>query len=185
MLTFDDGPVPGVTDFVLEQLYIRNMVATFFMVGANIAKYPELAREVAGQGHGIGNHTFNHLDGWKVPFSRYMENVNLCDGIIAEKLSITPRFFRPPYGRLRSSQATALKRNYDIVFWEIISGDYLPNLADDSILRNIEQKTKSGSIVLFHDQEKTRAKVRRLLPNYLDYLRDSGFQTQLLPGWKL
>ncbi|WP_209330599.1 polysaccharide deacetylase family protein [Lunatimonas salinarum] len=179
-LTFDDGPVPGITDFVLEELAKWNMKATFFMVGENVSRHPGLAREVVAMGHGIGNHTYNHLNGVNTDATTYLQNVALCQEQLAQNLGVVPALFRPPYGRLTAYQRRTLRESYEIVLWEILSGDYLDRLPEDLICRKIQEKTRSGSIVLFHDQEKTARKVKKVLPDYLAFLDGEGFQVKPL-----
>ena len=179
-LTFDDGPVPGVTDYVLNELAKRNQKATFFMVGDNIQKFPELARAVLESGHGIGNHTFNHLNGWKTANADYLENVRAFDSILEEKLGIQTDLFRPPYGLVKSSQAKVILESKKIVMWNVLSGDYHPAISTARILAKTKENTRSGSIVLFHDQQKTREVLPEVLPYFLDFLLERGLETALL-----
>jgi peptidoglycan/xylan/chitin deacetylase (PgdA/CDA1 family) len=179
-LTFDDGPVAGVTDYVLNELAKRNQKATFFMVGDNIRKNPELAAEVLKSGHGIGNHTFNHLNGWKTPNAEYLENIQACDRILEEKLGAGTLFYRPPYGMVKSSQAKTILRSKKIVMWNVLSGDYDRKISSSRILEKTKKYTRSGSIVLFHDQQKTREVLPEFLPQFLDFLIERGLETTLL-----
>jgi peptidoglycan-N-acetylglucosamine deacetylase len=179
-LTFDDGPVEGITAFVLDLLSERNMKATFFMVGDNILKQLPLARRVIAEGHQVGNHTFNHLNGRQTKLEKYLENVKQCDRVFEDYLGVRSCLFRPPYGRMTFQQANCLQRNYQIVMWEILSGDFIPGLEEEKSLKAISRKTRNGSILLFHDQEKTSAFVKRVLPGYLDFLVLSGFKTGVL-----
>ena len=180
LLTFDDGPVPGVTDFVLDQLARRGQMGTFFMVGENVRKHPSLAKEVLDSGHLIGNHTQHHLNGWKTDFSTYQRDVNLCDQILGEKLGIKTGFFRPPYGLMTPRQARVISREKEIVMWSLLTRDYEKGLKSEQILLNSKKLTNPGKIVVFHDQEKTQTLIRNILPDYLDFLQDQGFQTVLL-----
>lgn len=179
-LTFDDGPVPGVTDYVLNELAKRGQTATFFMVGDNLRKYPELAKAVLDSGNGIGNHTFNHLNGWKTQDAEYLENVADFDQVLAEKLGLQTALFRPPYGLIKSSQAKVLLQSKKIVMWNVLSGDYDLSLDASLILKKSKEKTKVGSIVLFHDQKKTSDVLPKVLPDFLDFLIENGFKTALL-----
>lgn len=179
-LTFDDGPVVGVTDYVLNELAKRNQKATFFMVGDNIQKHPQLAGEVLNSGHGIGNHTFNHLNGWKTSDSDYLNNVLAFDRILEEKLGVRTVFFRPPYGSLKSSQAQCILESKKIVMWNVLSGDYDRSISPARILDKTKENTRSGSIVVFHDQQKTREVLPRVLPEFLDFLIERGLETSLL-----
>jgi peptidoglycan/xylan/chitin deacetylase (PgdA/CDA1 family) len=179
-LTFDDGPVPQVTDYVLNQLAKRNHQATFFMVGDNIRKHPELAADVLTAGHRIGNHTFHHLNGWKTPDSAYLENVCHFDSMVEDKFGFRPDLFRPPYGLVKNSQAKVLLTSKKLIMWNVLTGDYDPTISSSVILKNTKKITRAGSIILFHDQEKTRGILPKILPDYLDFLSERGFKTALL-----
>lgn len=179
-LTFDDGPVPGVTDYVLDQLEKKGQKATFFMVGDNVRKHPELAREVLKAGHSIGNHTFHHLHGLRYSKESYLEDVKKCDHIFQEVLGVETSLFRPPYGWMKPSQAKALAQEKQIVMWDILSGDYDPKLSPKKILQASLKKLEPGSIVVFHDQEKTREVLPKVLPDFLDQLKERGLQTGIL-----
>lgn len=175
-LTFDDGPVPGITDFVLEELAKRRMKATFFMVGDNVCRHPGLAREVVASGHCVGNHTYHHLHGGQVSTAAYLQDVALCQEELGQRLGISPNLFRPPYGRMKMAQRRALRDTYKLVLWEVLPGDYLERLSVELISKRIKEKTRPGSIVLFHDQQKTAAKVKSVLPDFLAFLDGEGFQ---------
>lgn len=179
-LTFDDGPVAGVTDFVLEELEKHRMKATFFMVGENVRKAGSLARQVGRGGHGIGNHTFHHLNGAATPNEGYLQDVGRCEEIIGETIGVNTRIFRPPYGRISCQQKRELKTAYEIVLWDLISWDFLPGMSPSKSLKKLKENTHNGSIVLFHDQQKSSQFLRNMLPHYLDYLAGSGFTTQAL-----
>lgn len=179
-LTFDDGPVAGITDFVLDLLLERNMKATFFMVGDNILKHLPLARRIISEGHQVGNHTFNHLNGWNTSHKRYLENVAKCQRTISDQLGVTPDLFRPPYGRTSRLQRKELGHEYRIFMWDILVGDFIPKREVTKTLEKISQKTQNGSIILFHDQQKTAEFVKRILPGYLDFLDSRDFKTDLL-----
>ncbi len=179
-LTFDDGPVPGVTDYVLEELAKRDQKATFFVVGDNVRKNPSLAREILDQGHQIGNHTFHHLNGWKTKRHSYLDNVDLCDRTIEDLLGIKTQLFRPPYGLIRSTQAVEVSRSHQIVMWTMLSGDYDLSLKPELILKNSMRHTREGRIAVFHDQLKTKHVLPKVLPQYLDYIGDMGWKTAVL-----
>lgn len=179
-LSFDDGPVAGITEFVLDLLLERNMKATFFMVGDNILKDLPLARRVVAEGHQVGNHTFNHLNGRQTSLKKYLVNVAQCERVIEDQLGISTRLFRPPYGRLTRLQQHHLHQEYKIIMWEILSGDFIPEINEMNSLREISQKTQNGSILLFHDQLKTAGFVKRVLPGYLDFLVRTGLKTGIL-----
>ncbi|MCL6261649.1 polysaccharide deacetylase family protein [Aquiflexum sp. TKW24L] len=179
-LTFDDGPVPGITDFVLNELAKRDMKATFFMVGANVEKHPSLAKEVQQAGNGIGNHTFHHLDGYRNSDALYLEDIEKCQQILQETLDINPVNFRPPYGKISKSQSKLVLPKYQIIMWDVLSGDYDPDQSAEKCLSKTKQYSKNGSIILFHDQQKTERIVKKVLPEYLDFILDKGFQTAVL-----
>lgn len=179
-LTFDDGPVPGVTDYVLGELAKRNQKATFFVVGDNVSKNPVLAREITSAGHKIGNHTFNHLNGWKTDKTTYVENVERCDKVLADVLGIKTKLFRPPYGLIKSSQAAEVSRFHQLVMWNMLSGDYDQNLKPEVVLSKSIKHTKAGSIAVFHDQQKTKEILPKILPHYLDFILEMGWKTDVL-----
>lgn len=179
-LTFDDGPVPGITDYVLGELSKRNQKATFFVVGDNIRKNPFLAREIVKAGHKLGNHTFNHLNGWKTEKSEYLKNIELCDSVLEEVLGVKTALFRPPYGLIKSSQAAEVSKSHQIVMWDMLSGDYNESLRPEVVLKKSIQHSKAGSIVVFHDQLKTQELLPKILPQYLDFILDQGWKTEVL-----
>jgi peptidoglycan/xylan/chitin deacetylase (PgdA/CDA1 family) len=181
-LTFDDGPVPGITDWVLEELENRSMKATFFMVGDNVRKHPALAQTVVESGHQLGNHTYHHLSGWKVSTQTYLDDVASCDAILADTVGEIPRFFRPPYGWMSAGQARGLVPTKKIVMWNLLSYDFDPDLSSEILIRACTSKTTPGTIVVFHDQQKTKEQLRKVLPEYLDFLVGEGYTTQLLEG---
>lgn len=179
-LTFDDGPVPGVTDYVLNELAKRGQKATFFMVGDNLRKHAGLAREVLQAGHGFGNHTYHHRNGWNTPDQEYLDNVRAFDQIASQNLGVQTALFRPPYGLVKLSQAKSLLQSKKIVMWNVLSGDYDTALGAPRILSKTMKNTRPGSIVLFHDQQKTREVLPKVLPGFLDFLAEQGFETALL-----
>lgn len=179
-LTFDDGPVPGATDYVLNELAKRGQKATFFMVGDNIQKHTSLAKEVLQAGHGVGNHTFNHRNGWKTPDADYLENIRAFDEVLGERLGIQTDLYRPPYGLMKSSQAQVVLESKKIVMWNVLSGDYDQSISSARILGESKKNTVGGSIVLFHDQQKTQGVLPKFLPEFLDFLIESRLETALL-----
>lgn len=181
-LTFDDGPVPGITDWVLEELEKRGLKATFFMVGDNVRKHPTLAQSVLAAGHQLGNHTYHHLSGWKSSSQTYLNDVARCDAILADTVGEIPRFFRPPYGWIRPGQAKGLALSKKIVMWSLLSYDFDPDLSSESLIRECTSRTAPGTIVVFHDQQKTKVQLMRVLPQYLDFLVGEGYSTQLFAG---
>ncbi|WP_296704184.1 polysaccharide deacetylase family protein [Algoriphagus sp.] len=179
-LTFDDGPVPGITDYVLNELAKRNMKATFFMVGDNVGKHPLLAREVCSENHVVANHTFHHLNGWKTKKQEYLNDFLECDRMIQQVLGKQTCLFRPPYGLLTSSQAKEILKTHSIIMWNMLSGDYDLSLNTQDILQKSIEKTTPGSVVLFHDQQKTSSVLPKILPTYLDEIQDQGWETATL-----
>ncbi|ARS41147.1 polysaccharide deacetylase family protein [Sphingobacteriaceae bacterium GW460-11-11-14-LB5] len=191
-LTFDDGPIPNVTDFVLKTLKVFNAKATFFCIGDNIVKHPEVFERVKNDGHAIGNHTFNHLKGWKTDNETYLQNTLKCQELTQTNL------FRPPYGRIRKSQIKSLKsvvrspktvfqnqksdlglRTIDsglnIVMWDVLSGDFDTKLSPEKCYQNVIKHTENGSIIVFHDSLKAFDRLSYALPKVLAYFTEKGF----------
>lgn len=175
-LTFDDGPVPGVTEKVLNILNHYNYKATFFMVGHNVTKYTSLAKEVLAAGHLIGNHTYYHIKGNKNSTHTYLADLVKCQDTIREALDIDPIHFRPPYGRITSDQAKAISKTHQVVMWDVLTGDYDTDLSSDTIIRKTIKHTQNGSIIVFHDQEKTADRLPNILIDFSKYVSDQGFQ---------
>ncbi|MCB0598462.1 MAG: polysaccharide deacetylase family protein [Lewinellaceae bacterium] len=168
-LTFDDGPIPTVTPWVLEQLEAFQARATFFCVGDNIRKHPEVFEQVVASGHAVGNHTFNHLNGWQTENISYFHNVRHCANMVHSVL------FRPPYGRLKPKQAQFLQRHYRIVMWDVLSGDFDPKLSEEQCLANVLNNAENGSIIVFHDSLKAEDKLHYVLPKVLEYFAEQGY----------
>ena len=178
-LTFDDGPIPEITDFVLNELAKVNAKATFFCVGDNIRKHPEVYQRLLDAGHRTANHTFNHLNGSKTPALEYLENVKKCSLYIKEKKNVK-ELFRPPYGRMTKEQVQLLTEEYEIVMWNVLSGDFDQDLSNEKCLEKTVKHTKRGSVVVFHDSIKTIEKLRWVLPRYLAHLTDLGYRFETL-----
>ena len=175
-LTFDDGPVPEVTAFALRSLATYKALATFFCVGENIARYPDIFKKIISGGHSIGNHTHNHLNGWKTQDDTYLANVNQCFQAIKEHTAQpTPKFFRPPYGRITRKQINEVRGQYNIIMWDVLSGDFDQNLAKEKCLANTIKHTRKGSIVIFHDSYKAYRNLQYVLPRYLDHFATKGY----------
>ncbi|MCZ4225220.1 polysaccharide deacetylase family protein [Pedobacter rhodius] len=198
-LTFDDGPIPNVTDFVLKTLKAFNAKATFFCIGDNITKYPDVFERVKNDGHAIGNHTFNHLKGWITDDETYLQNTLKCQGLTQTNL------FRPPYGRIKKSQISKLVAGYrlwaeslnarpldtqqltsnpplQIVMWDVLSGDFDINLSPEKCYHNVIKHTQNGSIIVFHDSLKAFDRLEYALPRVLKYFSERGYQFSSLNG---
>lgn len=176
-LTFDDGPIPIVTPFVLNILKQYNARATFFCIGDNVIKHPDVFKHLKNEGHGIGNHTFNHLKGWKTADNTYIENFLKADELLQTGL------FRPPYGRIKRSQVSLLKTSkpgLKIIMWSVLSGDFDIKLSPEECLENVIESTKSGDIVVFHDSLKAFDRLQYVLPRALEIWGREGFQFCLL-----
>ena len=180
-LTFDDGPIPEVTPWVLEQLAIYGAKGTFFCVGDNLAKHPEVARQALAQGHVLGNHTFHHLKGWQTPLEDYIENAALCQ---AELDTLQPgrkvKLFRPPYGRISGAQAAALRKTHELIMWDMLTNDYDATLSPEKCLRKAIAHTQSGSIIVFHDSLKAQRNMQYALPRFLEHFSGLGYSFETL-----
>lgn len=174
-LTFDDGPIPEVTPWVLELLSSYNAKGTFFCVGDNVTKHPHLYKDIINQGHSVGNHTFNHLNGWRSDYESYSGNVKRCANLVKSNL------FRPPYGRLRPRLTAYLLKYYKIVMWDVLSGDFDLKLAPEKCFKNIISHTRKGSIIVLHDSIKAERNLRYVLPRLLEYYHQKGFSFVQIP----
>jgi peptidoglycan/xylan/chitin deacetylase (PgdA/CDA1 family) len=177
-LTFDDGPHPEATVFVLERLKAAGAKATFFCIGKCVEEFPDVYSTIINDGHSIGNHTFNHLNGWKTSTDRYMENIAAANAIIPS------RAFRPPYGRIKREQASALFKSdpsWKIYMWTILSGDFDVQLSPEKCLENVLNHIRPGAIVVFHDSAKAWERLRYALPFVIDYCREQGWEMNALP----
>jgi peptidoglycan/xylan/chitin deacetylase (PgdA/CDA1 family) len=171
-LTFDDGPIPIVTSFVLNILKQYDAKATFFCIGDNVSKHPEVFEQVKNAGHSIGNHTFNHLKGWKTENNTYLDNFLKADELLNSDL------FRPPYGRIKRSQIRLLKQAkpaINIVMWDVLSGDFDVNLSPEKCLENVLKNTRNGSVVVFHDSLKAYDRLEYVLPRAMEEWSKRGY----------
>ena len=173
-LSFDDGPHPVATPFVLDLLAKYQARATFFCIGKNVELYPDIYARILREGHSVGNHTQNHLNGWKTPDVTYLENISLARNHIKSSL------FRPPYGRLRTAQARKLA-DYRIIMWDVLSGDFDKSLTVEDCTRNVIRHTNNGSIVVFHDSEKAWPIMNNVLPVVLEHFKKEGFEFAAIP----
>ncbi len=180
-LTFDDGPIPKVTPWVLDLLKTYNAKATFFCIGKNISKHPEIFKKILSDRHSIGNHTYNHLNGWKTNTEEYIDNCEKFDEILkqvqSDKSTITKQqatsnnLFRPPFGKLTSKQSKILqKKGYKIIMWNVLSADFDKSISKEKCLENVLKNIQVGSVVVFHDSLKSEEKLRYVLPKVLDFI---------------
>ena len=178
-LTFDDGPIPGLTEWVLEELKRVEGKATFFCVGENVERNPSIFKRVLAEGHAVGNHTQHHINGKKTPMEEYLADALACDEAL-KKQSATTGFFRPPYGRLTNPQRKQLLQQKRIVMWDVLTQDYDQSLSPEHILRKSISATTRGSIVVFHDNNKAERNLKAVLPRYLDHFAGQGYRFESL-----
>lgn len=174
-LTFDDGPIPEVTPWVLDVLDKFQIKATFFLVGDNVRKYPHLFEDIKQRGHSWGNHTMHHLQGFKVSTRAYMRDITEADRLIDSVL------FRPPHGLIRWSQAAAIKHKYNLVMYDLVTRDYSKLLTADKVIHNVKRYTRNGSIIVFHDSLKSKDKLHEALPQSIEWLMNEGYEILPLP----
>lgn len=174
-LSFDDGPVPLATPFVLAQLKRYDARATFFCVGENAERNPLLLEAIVKSGHQLANHTYNHLNGWKTSSGEYLANIEKCRELIPTNL------FRPPYGKLKLSQFKLIRKKYKIVLWDNVSYDFDPALSYDTCLSQLKKNVGPGSIVVFHDSLKSLATLKEVLPDILEYWQKAGYRFNIIP----
>ncbi len=168
-LTFDDGPIPEVTPFVLNILAQYNAKATFFCVGDNVRKHPDVFKQVVDAGHSVGNHTYNHFNGWSSSDRPYCQNVQRCADLVESNI------FRPPYGRIKRSQAQMLQEDYQIIMWDVLSGDFDARISVSDCVRNVTHNAQQGSVVVFHDSLKAWDKLQHVLPEVLEHYSKLGY----------
>ena len=176
-LTFDDGPTPEITDWTLNLLKKYNAKATFFCVGKNIANHPKIFEKIIKENHSVGNHTFNHLNGWKVDNTLYLDNFIKTDTTIQQFTdNYKSKLFRPPYGKLNLRQGKKIrKEGYKIIMWDVLSADFDPTISNKKCLKNVIKHTKKGSIIVFHDSVKASQKLKYVLPEILEFYTAKGF----------
>ncbi|HSP40794.1 MAG TPA: polysaccharide deacetylase family protein [Gillisia sp.] len=189
-LTFDDGPIPEITPWVLETLLHYNAKATFFCIGDNVTKHPEIFQMILRDGHTIGNHSHNHLDGWKTEGKTYVENVLKAEVVIEESSALiksmppsqsAKKYFRPPYGRIRPSQIKELESlGYKIVMWDVISGDYDQTRSPHTCIQDVIRYSGPGSILVLHDSLKSFINLQKILPEILKHYSEEGFEFKSL-----
>lgn len=181
-LTFDDGPTPIVTNFVLDELIKHEAKATFFCIGKNIENHPELFNRIILEGHSIGNHTHNHENGWKSDNSIYLDSISRCQSSLSKtQYQAKQLLFRPPYGKVKNSLAKKIiKRGYKIIMWTVLSGDFDTKITKEKCLKNVIENTKKGDIIVFHDSKKAFEKMQYALPKTLEYFSKKGFEFKFL-----
>ena len=176
-LTFDDGPIPEITEYVLDKLDEFGAKATFFCIGDNVRKHPDIFKKILDRNQSVGNHTFNHMNGWKTEDQLYIENIRLCD----EQLNVATRLFRPPYGRIKRSQAKLIPKDREIVMWDVLSGDFSPIISPEVCLKKTIQYSRPGSVILFHDSIKASKNMKYALPRVLEHFSEKGYGFESLP----
>lgn len=180
-LTFDDGPTPEVTEWVLEELEKHHAKATFFCIGKNIAAHPAIYKAILKKGHRVGNHTFNHWNGWKAKTEDYLKNIALCENLIAPT-SVETKIFRPPYGKIKPAQAKRLRKlGYKIIMWDVLSADFDQTITKERCLKNVLSNITSGSIIVFHDSNKAFKNLEYTLPKVLEHIDNNHFSCAVLP----
>ncbi len=174
-LTFDDGPIPEETPWVLNVLDRYGIKATFFMVGDNVRRYPEVFEEVKRRGHSYGNHTMHHLQGIKECATRYFRDITEADRLIGSTL------FRPPHGIISPWQTKLIKRHYNIIMYDLVTRDYSKHLNGEDVLQNVKRYARNGSIIVFHDSLKAHHNMRYALPRAIEWLKEQGYEFLPLP----
>jgi peptidoglycan/xylan/chitin deacetylase (PgdA/CDA1 family) len=169
-LTFDDGPMPGVTEWVLQQLDKYHAKATFFCLGKNIVQNPGLFKEINQRGHQVGNHTFNHLKGWRTKNQDYYNDIQQASQYVKSD------YFRPPYGQITIPQIQTIRKQYNIIMWDVLTKDYDRRLTGEECFRNVTRFTRHGSIIVFHDSFKAQQNLQYTLPKTLDLYSEKGFE---------
>lgn len=172
-LTFDDGPIPEATPWIVETLERYGVKATFFMVGDNVNKYPELLELIRSKGHRLGNHTYNHIGGLFCPSKEYLWNANKAAKLIKSNL------FRPPRGWMKNSQYIRLRRHYTVIMWDLVTRDYSCRLTADEVFENVKRYTRNGSIITFHDSLKSIDKLKTALPKSIEWLKEQGYEFKI------
>jgi len=177
-LTFDDGPIPEVTPWVIALLNQHQIKATFFCIGDNIRKHPEIFQQIIAHNHRVGNHTFNHLNGWKTPPNEYIENALECENLLA---SSSQKLFRPPYGKISIKQSKRLlEMGFKVIMWDVLSADFDQSITPEKCLQNVIKHVENGSIIVFHDSLKARKNLEYALPKTLAYLLEKGYKFKTL-----
>jgi len=174
-LTFDDGPIPGITPWLLELLEKEDVKATFFCVGENVMRYPEIYQQILDGGHSVGNHTFNHWQGFKNDDQDFFENIEKAG------LYIDSDLFRPPHGWMKTSQYNYLKKKFRIIMWDLISCDYDHRINHEKVLQNVVDFVRPGSILTFHDSKKAKKNLMNALPLSIKWMKEQGYSFEAIP----
>ena len=174
-LTFDDGPHPEITPWVVNELDKVGAKATFFVVGENAQRYFTLVDKMQKSGHRVGNHTHRHIKGWRVSSNVYLEDIANCENYLTENT-----IFRPPYGQINFASIPAIRKKYEVIMWDVLSKDYLKRLNVKRALKRIKKATKPGSIIVFHDSVKAETNLKAMLPNYLKFLEEERYKMSVL-----
>ena len=185
-LTFDDGPSPEITDWTLDTLHRYNAKATFFCIGNNVEKHPDIFQRIISEGHAIGNHTHNHIKGWKTKTKDYLENIEEAQHIINAQIQNSEfriqKFFRPPYGQIKPKQGKQLiKLGYKIIMWNVLSFDWDKAVSKEKCLDNVISNATNGSIIVFHDSVKASKNMQYALPKVLEHFKSKGFNFKYMP----
>ncbi len=183
-LTFDDGPTPEITHWVLDTLKKYNAKATFFCIGNNVEKYPKIFQHIIVEGHAVGNHTYNHLKGWKHKTKDYIKDIIRTQNLIESQTlnsksqnSENLNLFRPPYGKFKTKQSKQLQElGYKIILWDVLSYDWDRSVSEETCLKNVTSAAKEGSIIVFHDSVKASRNLKYVLPKVLDYYGKKGYE---------
>lgn len=174
-LTFDDGPIPEITPWVLDILDKYKIKATFFCVADNVRKFPGIYQSILEKGHQVGNHTYHHLQGIRTWSKNYIENVDMAAELIQSNL------FRPPHGHIRFPQLTWLRKKYKIIMWDVVTRDYSRFVDSETVFRNVKKYTRNGSIIVFHDSIKAGDRMKEALPRSIEWLLEQGYTFELIP----
>lgn len=169
-LTFDDGPTPKITEWVLNELNKHHAKATFFCLGKNVIKHPEILQKIIEYGHKVGNHTFNHSNAWKVSNADFLKDVEACKKVLKTDL------FRPPYGKITPQLINTLNKDFKIVLWNVLSYDFDKNITPTQCYKFVTQNIENGSIIVFHDSKKAFKNLEVVLPKVLNFLKENGYK---------
>ncbi len=179
-MTFDDGPNPIATQFVLDELSKYEAKATFFCLGENIEKHPDIAQKIIAQNHRLANHTRSHLNGWKTSNQTYLDDIVKCQEVISDIYKSTKKLFRPPYGRITKRQIRRIKNEFTVVLWNYMIGDFDEKLSKEKAWKNAKRSIKNGDVIVFHDNDKSVETMKFVLPKLLKYYSELGYHFKSL-----